>query len=86
MEIFTWRGGRGKEDDILATANVLLPIVTEAHKMKPDLYQVCLQQQLLSQSFPFFLSQHPSSPVWGKGWISSVLLSTSSVVSYMISA
>lgn len=54
MEIFTWRGGRGKEDDILATANVLLPIVTEAHKMKPDLYQVCLQQQLLSQSFPFF--------------------------------
>lgn len=33
---------------------------------------------------PLFLSQHPSSPVWGEGWISSVLLSTSSVVSYII--
>lgn len=42
------------------TASVLLHIVSEAHKTKPDLYQVCLQQQLLSQSFPFFCHSIPA--------------------------
>lgn len=61
MEISTWRGGRGKENYTSQTASVLLHIVTKAHKMKPDLYQACLQQQLLSQSFPFFVTASQQS-------------------------
>lgn len=60
MEISTWRGVRGKENYTSGTASVLLHIVTEAHKMKPDLYQACLQQRLLSQSFPFFCHSIPA--------------------------
>lgn len=47
-------------------------------------YQACLQQQLLSQGFPFFFTAPQQSLVWDKIWISSILLSTFSVVSYMI--
>lgn len=47
---------QGKKNYTSETASVLLYIVTEAHKMKPDLYKACLQQQLLSQSFPFFFA------------------------------
>lgn len=47
-------------------------------------YQACLQLQFLSQSFPFLLAASQQSPIQDQRWMSSALLSTFSVVSYVI--
>jgi len=59
---FYTKSARGKQNYTLGRARLLLHIVTEAHKTKPDVTKVVYNSNSFPRASPFF-SQHPSSPL-----------------------